>query len=110
MKFEYQAIDEDGTIIRGIVEASNAKNVLSILLQKQLHPLDIRELTDSTVELSRLNNLRNRLMGKKVKEEVELPPRPTRIEEPKEKTQTDWTYFLFILMLLGLMVVAGLFG
>ena len=64
MKFEYQAIDEDGGIIRGIIEAQTPQRVLQILLHKQLHPIDIRNLTDTTVEISRLHQLKQKLTGK----------------------------------------------
>ena len=106
MKFEYQAIDEDGAVVRGIVKASSPEKVLQILLHKQLHPLDIRPLTDSTVELSRLNNLKKKLQGPKMEEPT--PPRP--IERKPDPTPTDWTYPLFIVLLLIVMVLAALYG
>jgi hypothetical protein len=112
MKFEYQAIDEDGALIRGIIEASNPEKVLQILLHKQLHPLDIRALTESTVELSRLHNLRQRLQGKKKKSMKENTPKPEfkPIEEPKEKLRIDWTYVIFIVLMVGILVAAALTG
>lgn len=111
MKFEYQAIDEDGSLVRGIIEASNPEKVLQILLHKQLHPLDIRPLTDSTVELSRLHNLRQRLQGKKKPMKEDTPePELKPVEEPKEKLQIDWTYLIFIVLMLGILAAAALTG
>lgn len=103
MKFEYQAIDIDGIVVRGIIEASSAQKVLQILLHKQLHPLDIKHLTESTVELSRLNSLKRKLEGKELEQEpireVELPKMPEHFLE-KSKPSIDWTYVFFILVII----------
>lgn len=108
MKFEYQAIDENGVVVRGIIEAKNAEKVLQILLHKQLHPLDIRHLTDSIVELSRLHHLKLRLEG------AEMTPKPVpefREEPaPKEKSNFDWTYLVFLLLMIGLIAAAVVAG
>lgn len=112
MKFEYQAIDANGDIVRGIVQARSAEKVLQILLYKQLHPLDIRPLTETTVELSRLNNLRRKLEGKemdpKPSEPETEPERFDPIKEPKEPI--DWTYPIFLVLILGVLIVAILLG
>ena len=105
MKFEYQAIDTDGIVVRGIIEASNAQKVLQILLHKQLHPLDIKHLTESTVELSRLNLLKRKLEGKAT---VEMRQKIIKKSESapelleKSKTSIDWTYVFFILVIIGI--------
>lgn len=105
MKFEYQAVDADGAIVRGIIEASNAQKVLQILLHKQLHPLDIKHLTESTVELNRLNSLKRKLEGTKMelksKKNIEAKTEHVNsLEQPKQPKQSiDWTYILFVLMI-----------
>jgi len=106
MKFEYQAIDEDGSVVRGIIDAQNAEKVLQILLYLQLHPLDIRGLTDSTVELNRLNSLKQKLKGPKVsvKQPVE---NKQEVERTKSVNKIDWYYVFFILMILGLLATAA---
>lgn len=108
MKFEYQAIDLDGGVVRGIIEAHDAKKVLQILLHKQLHPLDIRGLTDSTVELGRLHQLKNKLEGIKVK--PESIPEPIEGHTPKMKPKFDWTYTIFLIMMVGFLIAAAFFG
>jgi hypothetical protein len=114
VRFEYQAIDENGGVVRGIIEASSPEKVLQILLHKQLHPLDIRPLTETIVELSRLNSLKRRLEGKK-----EMKPEPTPeeqerfnpIKEPKgAQGSIDWTYIAFLVLVIGLLVIAGFLG
>jgi hypothetical protein len=109
VKFEYQAIDENGVVVRGIIEARTAEKVLQILLHKQLHPLDIRHLTDSTVELSRLHHLKQRLEGTP---EMTPEPVPEFREEPapKEKSSFDWTYVVFLLLMIGLIAAAVVAG
>ena len=121
MKFEYQAIDVNGVVIRGIVEASKIEKVLQILLHKQLHPMDIRPLTDTTVELSRLNSLKRRLEGRPIVKQESRPAKtdeeqfdqqfesatsfnPTK--EPKESF--DWTYVIFLFLIVGLLAAAAL--
>lgn len=109
MEYEYQAIDSDGGIVRGIIRAQNPQKVLQILFHKQLHPLDIRPLTETTVELSRLNQLKQRLEGKPKVEESkpvirELEP---QILKKQKVPSTDWTYVLFVLLMVGLIIAAA---
>ena len=121
MKFEYQAIDANGVVIRGIVEASKIEKVLQILLHKQLHPMDIRPLTDTTVELSRLNSLKRRLEGRPIVKQESRPAKTDEeqfdqqfesatsfnpVKEPKESF--DWTYIIFLLLIVGLLAAAAL--
>lgn len=111
MKFEYQAIDGDGGVVRGIIEASSPEKVLQILLHKQLHPLDIRPLTETTVELSRLNSLKRRLEGREVQPEPKPKPdvEQERFDPTKEpKESIDWTYVIFLLLMIGLLAAAAL--
>lgn len=105
MRFEYQAIDGDGGVVRGIIEASSINKVLQILLHKQLHPLDIRFLTDSTVELSRLNSLKQRLEGKETPPpEIEIPYSVKT--EKKMKDPIEWTYIIYLVMIIGVLATA----
>jgi hypothetical protein len=111
VKFEYQAIDEDGGVIRGIIKASNAQKVLQILLHKKLHPLDIRQLTESTVEISRLHCLKMKLQGHKPESRQEMRPEvKMKLEELKEKPKStiDWTYVIFLLLMLGVLAASAL--
>lgn len=100
MNFEYQAIDGDGSIVRGIVKAKDRLTVLKILLHKQLHPLDIKELSNSTIELSRLNQLKQKLKPQpktqKPKQEPTIQPKPTPIRK-SNNLRIDWTYVLFVI-------------
>ena len=104
MKFEYQAIDEDGGIIRGIIEAQTPQRVLQILLHKQLHPIDIRNLTDTTVEISRLHQLKQKLTGKT--DIIEEQPSVEKFSKPKKAVQFDWIYIMFLLLVGGLVAAA----
>lgn len=111
-KFEYQAIDSNGNIVRGIVEATEIKTVFSILLHEQLHPMDIRPLTETTVELSRLNDLKQRLEGNKSKKEQ--PKKQQQIPEYKPKiakphNQIDWSYMAFIILVVSI-IAASVFA
>lgn len=109
MKFEYQAIDDEGSIVRGIIIANDAQKVLQILLHKQLHPIDIRPLTESTVELSRLNQLKRRLEGKEESKEgkMEKPNLETEVSK-KAKFKFDWTYFVFILLMMIMIIISAI--
>jgi len=111
VKFEYQAVDENGGVVRGVIEASNAQKVLQILLHKQLHPLDIRHLTDTTVELGRLHSLKNKLEGKAM-DSKPISPQPIKVEQAPEPKQSriDWTYVVFMLLMSGLIAVAIYLG
>jgi len=105
MHFEYQAIDANGDIVRGIIKAKEPVKVMQILFKKQLHPIDIRPLTESSVELSRLNNLKYKLQGKPIMEE-------TKVSQPEYKndkaTKTDWYYVVFLLLIAGLIATMTL--
>lgn len=106
MQFEYQAIDASGNIVRGIVKAKEPVKALQILLKEQLHPIDIRPLTDSGAELSRLNILKQRLEGKDVKPKTEeiKPTEPTRpLIQPKKAF--DWYYLVFLILMVGIIVL-----
>jgi type II secretory pathway component PulF len=105
MNYEYQAIDHDGGIVRGIIKANSPEKVLQILLHKQLHPLEIQPLTESTVELSRLNQLKQRLQKKPDMEEKPVERKTS--EPPKPKKEIDWTYVLFFLFMAALIVAAA---
>lgn len=107
MQFEYQAIDVSGNIVRGIVKAKEPLKALQILLQEQLHPIDIRPLTESGAELSRLNTLKQRLEGKDVKpkiEEVKMAEPVRQSIQPKKAF--DWYYLVFLILMVGIIALA----
>jgi len=105
MHFEYQAIDANGDIVRGIIKANEPIKVMHILFKKQLHPIDIRPLTESSVELSRLNNLKQKLQGTPIMEESKIP----QPEHKNDKvTKIDWYYIIFLLLVAGLVATMAL--
>lgn len=109
MNYEYQAVDANGDIVRGIIEAKDPQKVFNILQQLQYLPIEIRPLTESTKELSRLHNLKKKLEDNKKMKPIKKEASKKKFSPTIEvKSSIDWTYIIFILMMLGVMVAAAL--
>lgn len=104
MKFEYEALDGDGRMIRGMLEAEDFKDVLRKLVEKRLYPMGVTAQTSSGLEIERLKKFRKKLRPSKTKSEKPTPIAPPAV---KEKRQVDWAYVVFLILILGVIVAAA---
>ncbi len=102
MKFEYEALDGDGRLVRGMLEAEDFKDVLRKLVEKRLHPMGVSSQTSSGIEIERLKKFRQKLQPQK---KPKLIPTPI-IQPAKEKWKIDWTYAIFLVFVIGLIAAA----
>jgi len=119
MKFEYEALDGDGKMVRGTIDAEDFKSVIRQLVEKRLYPIGVSNLTPGGIEIDRLKKFRNRLKprpkglgpkplsgprpptGKESKIDVDY----SRFRSKKDR-QFDWTYLAFALMILAIITGA----
>ena len=107
MKFEYQAMDSQGEIIRGVEEAKNFKEFIAILFHKKLRPFDIRRVSNAGQkaygELEHLKKLKGKIQGK------EEEPEPAAASKPKTRVlpKIDWTYVVYLIVIVALIAVAA---
>ena len=111
MKFEYDAVDANGNEVRGIAEAKNFIAFLHIMYEKRLHPIDVRQLTRATSEIERLNRLKKKIRGEQIEPEIKAQTMSTATpfsELKKDKESFDYSYLIFIVMILGLIALLAL--
>lgn len=108
-RFEYQAIDKDGKVVRGIVEAKNFEGLLRFLFEKRLHPIDVQTLTKAGAEISRLKQFAQKIEGvtPESPKEFEFKKMTQEPQPPKSKVQIDWSYLLYISIIVGLIAAAA---
>lgn len=101
MKYEYQAIDDEGNVIRGVIEASTIEKAFRILLYKGFRPLDLKPLTKSTEELSRLYNLKFKLEGKSVNDSDDIgKSKINRLNKLQYKYNIDFMFYTMALIVI----------
>lgn len=114
MKFEYQALDAHGKLIRGTEEAENFKDLITILFNKKIRPFDVRKVGEarqkSYGDLERLKKLQKRIKnGDEPEPEPEHDPLPIPAQ-PKRSWNIDYYYLLYLAVIIGLLVAASQSG
>lgn len=109
MKFEYQALDSHGKLVRGVEEANNFKEFIAILFHKKLRPFDVRRVSGAGQkahdDLDHLKKLKKRIEG--TSDEIELPNIELNPKAKWQMPQIDYAYLLYLIVIIGLIIAAA---
>lgn len=121
MQYQYQAINNKGEIEDGMVEAGSFKEVLYQLAIKQLVPIDVRTMSQNSINnqrrLQNLRKLKEKLGEKsseksksdpimdKLEKEIEEPPKLSIFRKTKNViSSVEWGY-VFIWVAIALLIL-----
>lgn len=108
MKFEYQALDQDNKVIRGIEEAKTFEEFLAMMWKQRLYPIEIKHLTKANTktfgDIKRLKKLRKTIKTLDAPPELEKKDEYDPLPPSREpKIPKDYTYLIFIILIMGLL-------